>query len=176
MTPPYTELGRKLLEIRGRAIANGYALLSEEEIAELGSIDAWKPEAQRLAELVEMQRQVITTLREENKRGMTLTELQHRCYAQAQAKGWTEQTIPIPEMLVLIHSEASEGLESYRNHEPLSWTSEAGKPEGLASEFADILIRIGHYAELLQIDLDYEVERKLRYNLTREHRHGGKCA
>lgn len=63
---PQTELGRKLLEIRERAIANGYALLSEEDIAELGSVDAWKLEAERLAELVEAQRQIIAVVRDEN--------------------------------------------------------------------------------------------------------------
>ena len=62
---PRTELGRKLLEIRERAIAHGYTLLSEEEIADLGAVDTWKLEAERLAELVEAQRQVIVALLEQ---------------------------------------------------------------------------------------------------------------
>jgi len=108
---------------------------------------------------------------------MTLQEMQERCYSNAEKLGWTEKEVPIPEMIALIHSEASEALESYRNKEPLSWTEgaeEYGKPQGLASEFADILIRIGHYATILDINLEYEVDRKLTYNLTRGHRHGGK--
>lgn len=105
---------------------------------------------------------------------MDLVEIQSRCYAQAHAKGWTEREVPVPEMIALIHSEASEALESYRNHEPTSWTDPDGKPLGIASEFADIIIRLGHYATILNFDLETEVLRKLEYNLTRAYRHGGK--
>jgi NTP pyrophosphatase (non-canonical NTP hydrolase) len=109
---------------------------------------------------------------------MTLEEMQKECYSNAVKLGWTERPVPIPEMIALIHSEASEALESYRNNEPISHEGYNGgdmlKPLGIASEFADILIRIGHYAELLNIDLDYEVRRKLDYNLNRPYRHGGK--
>ena len=47
---------------------------------------------------------------------------------------------------------------------------------GIASEFADILIRIGHYSEMLGIDLEMEVIRKLKFNSLRPYRHGGKLA
>lgn len=109
---------------------------------------------------------------------MTLKELQVRCFQQAKDLGWTDKEVPIPEQIALIHSEASEALEAWRNKEPLSWTAAYpnNKPEGLASEYADVIIRIGHYAELLGIDLEYEVERKLQYNMTRGYRHGGKLA
>jgi NTP pyrophosphatase (non-canonical NTP hydrolase) len=108
---------------------------------------------------------------------MTIQELQARCFDNAKKLGWDDKPVPIPEMIALIHSEASEALEAYRNGEPLSWTEEgSGKPQGLASEFADILIRVGHYAEKLGIDLTAEVDRKLTYNLTRGYRHGGKLA
>ena len=104
---------------------------------------------------------------------MNIKELVERSKAQADELGWNERNIPVPEMIALIHSEASEALEAYRNKEPFSWT-DGKKPMGIASEFADILIRVCHYAALLDINLDYEVERKLDYNLTRGHRHGGK--
>lgn len=107
---------------------------------------------------------------------MTITEMVDRCYEQAKASGWTEKEVPIPEQIALIHSEASEALESYRNREPLSWTTAYGKPQGISSEFADILIRVGHYSRLLGIDLEAEVIRKLEYNATRPYRHGGKVA
>lgn len=80
------------------------------------------------------------------------------------------------EAIALCHSELSEALESWRNHEPVSWTDGAGKPQGVASEFADVIIRLGHYAEIFGINLSAEVERKLAYNATREYRHGGKRA
>jgi NTP pyrophosphatase (non-canonical NTP hydrolase) len=109
---------------------------------------------------------------------MTLQELQTLCKKQADELSWNEREIPVPEQIALIHSEASEALEAWRNKEPWSWerrdTNGALKPEGLASEYADILIRVGHYATLLGIDLEYEVERKLKYNMTRGYRHDGK--
>jgi NTP pyrophosphatase (non-canonical NTP hydrolase) len=106
---------------------------------------------------------------------VTIRELQDVCYEDAMRKGWVDRVIPIPEMIALIHSEVSEALEAFRNHEPLSWTEEdSGKPQGLASEFADIIIRIGHYASYLNIDLTAELTRKMAYNRTRPYRHGGK--
>lgn len=105
---------------------------------------------------------------------MTVKEMQARCYDNARRLGWTEKPVPVPEMIALIHSEASEALECYRDAEPISHYSPEGKPLGIASEFADIIIRIGHYAELLGIELEDEIDKKLTYNLTRKHRHGGK--
>jgi len=105
---------------------------------------------------------------------MTIKELQERSYQQAVDKGWTERDVLLPEQVALIHSEASEALESWRKNEPVSWEDEKGKPQGIASEYADIFIRVGHYAQLLGFDLEVEVLRKLKYNETRSHRHGGK--
>lgn len=106
---------------------------------------------------------------------MTITELCERSFAQAQESGWLDRPVEVPEQVALICSEACEALESWRKREPLSFT-ENGKPEGVGAEYADILIRVGHYAKLLGIDLEAEVERKMAYNATRPHRHGGKRA
>jgi NTP pyrophosphatase (non-canonical NTP hydrolase) len=107
---------------------------------------------------------------------MDLETLQERCYALAKEKGWCDRPIQVPEMVALIHSETSEALECYRNGEPLSHTGPDGKPEGISSEFADIIIRIGHYATILGFDLETAVQAKLRYNAARPYRHGGKLA
>lgn len=48
------------------------------------------------------------------------------------------------------------------------------KPEGVPSELADVLIRIGDMAYLYGIDLEKAVEEKMAYNKTRSFRHGGK--
>lgn len=49
-----------------------------------------------------------------------------------------------------------------------------GKPEGVGSEFADILIRLLDSADRAEIDLDWEYARKIAYNRTRSWKHGSK--
>ena len=44
----------------------------------------------------------------------------------------------------------------------------------MASELADIVIRVGDLAERLGIDLGRAVEEKHAFNLTRAMKHGGK--
>ena len=107
---------------------------------------------------------------------MTIKELQERCYKQAVEKGWAEKPVSVPEQVALICSEACEALEAWRGNEDTSWSDESGKPQGLASEYADVVIRVLHYAQLEGIDLEYEIERKIAYNKTRPYRHGGKRA
>jgi len=48
------------------------------------------------------------------------------------------------------------------------------KPEGFPTELADVLIRAFDTARRRGIDIDFEIRRKLQYNLTRGYRHGGK--
>lgn len=113
---------------------------------------------------------------------MTIPQLVKRCNDVAESCGWNESEISVPEQVALIHSEVSEALESFRNKEPLSWASAnlrpeydaPDKPQGLASEYADVVIRVAHYCARLGIDLEYEIDRKLKYNLTRGYKHGGK--
>lgn len=109
---------------------------------------------------------------------MTISEVVQRCYDQAVKSGWADKPVPVIEQVALIHSEASEALESWRNGEAMSWTDSqnGNKPMGVGSEYADIVIRVAHYCILNKIDLEYEISRKLAYNATRPYRHGGKQA
>lgn len=49
-----------------------------------------------------------------------------------------------------------------------------GKPEGVASEFADTIIRLLDASEELEVDTVTTLIHKMRYNKTRGYRHGGK--
>jgi NTP pyrophosphatase (non-canonical NTP hydrolase) len=49
-----------------------------------------------------------------------------------------------------------------------------GKPEGVGSELADVLIRLVDMADVFGIDLAAEYHRKVAYNATREYQHGGR--
>jgi NTP pyrophosphatase (non-canonical NTP hydrolase) len=96
----------------------------------------------------------------------------------AKTKGWhPEPNRTFGDECALLHSEVSEALEAYRRWGLADATEEedGSKPEGVGSEFADILIRLLHYAETHGIDLEAEYERKMAYNRTREYRHGGRA-
>lgn len=101
------------------------------------------------------------------------------------ANGWHEDKRTFGEGIALIHSEVSEALEAYRQWGTADSTGldtfvphlglyVAAKPEGVGSEFADILIRLLDECDRQGIDIDYELERKLAHNRTRGYRHGGK--
>ncbi len=107
---------------------------------------------------------------------MKINEMIAAAYEAAKEKGWHQEGKPfnIPEKLALIHSEVSEALEAYRNNEPLIWFEASGKPQGMATELADVVIRIADLCGKLNIDLEEAISTKMAYNTTRAYRHGGK--
>jgi NTP pyrophosphatase (non-canonical NTP hydrolase) len=99
-----------------------------------------------------------------------LNELAMECY-------WTQirhgfRNTPVEDM-ALIASEVSEALEDIREGKPLhELTTKLGKPEGVPSEMADVIIRVLGFCAQHGIDIAAAVELKMAYNETRPYKHG----
>lgn len=104
---------------------------------------------------------------------MRIADMVLESNARARRKGF--ENSPIPERLALIHSEASEALECYREGHMNTTYREDGKPEGFPSELADIVIRVFDLCGELDIDLEKEIRDKSDYNETRPYKHGKRC-
>lgn len=125
-----------------------------------------------------------------------MEELIETCGEQARQSGWwddfpgsledvqlgkpltADQHMWISTKLLLVISEAIEAHDEIRNHKGLQETyySDGGKPEGLPSELADIIVRVCDMAHNLDIPLVDAIEEKLRYNKRRGYKHGGKVS
>lgn len=134
---------------------------------------------------------------------MTIKDWQQKIHEWAKGKGWWPERIGseaeierIGTKLLLIDTEIAEATEDLRDvgvdvarggvygderkvRELLQGVYTKPplhrKPCGFPTELADACIRIFDLAEYLGIDLDAEIARKMAYNETRAHRHGGKA-
>ena len=117
---------------------------------------------------------------------MTLNEWAKEIHDNAQKHGWWDEERSFGDIIALCHSELSEALEEYRNNMPMVYCYDESdetnvsclikgkKPEGIAIEMIDCIIRIFDWCGKENIDVDKLIELKHEYNKTRPYRHGGK--
>lgn len=133
---------------------------------------------------------------------MTVNEFAQDVHKNAVAHGWYDAPITFPEVAVMIHAEISEAAEEWRSGNPViygtcalspenckfskicdnvghpSGADTAGncKPEGVAVELCDAVMRIMDFLAFMGVDIEAVLMAKHEYNKGREYRHGGKRA
>ncbi len=128
-----------------------------------------------------------------------MNKLAKEIHANAVEHGWWEEERTLAEIVALCHSELSEALEEYRAGRPKVWfackktgepclkrgcssyfyglcdsKSMSEKPEGIAVEMADCIIRILDWCGKEGVDIENIIQTKHEYNKTRPYKHGGK--
>jgi NTP pyrophosphatase (non-canonical NTP hydrolase) len=108
---------------------------------------------------------------------LDLHYLIEKSHATAVDKGWWDKERSAGDIFANIHAEVSEAWECYRIGD--AWDSiyfDNEKPEGIAVELADVLIRIFDLCAAKNIPLEEALCVKMVYNTKRPYRHGNKLA
>jgi predicted RNase H-like HicB family nuclease len=95
------------------------------------------------------------------------------CNTTAHEKGWWDEPRRDGELIALMHSELSEGLE-YLRKDPMAPSDHMPEFLGIEEELADVLIRIFDFCGERKLSLGSALLAKMKFNKSREHRHGGK--
>lgn len=122
---------------------------------------------------------------------MNLNELRDKIYNNAKDKGFWDQERNIGEALMLVVTELAEGLEAHRSASKIKLVdkmvakgmNEMNDDEfkehfalmvkdSFQDEMADAIIRILDLCGGLDIDIDWHIAAKMRYNSTRAKLHG----
>jgi len=103
-----------------------------------------------------------------------INDLVNRAHRNSVNHGFWEENKNFGEVIALMHTELSEAYEEYRNHKSLNETyyEDDGKPCGIPSELADVIIRIFDFAGGANIDLEKIILEKMEYNEKRPYKHG----
>lgn len=111
---------------------------------------------------------------------MTIDELIFLSHETAKAKGWWNGSRSAGDQFANFHAEVSEAWEEWRKNgwrlDRMIYPGENGKPEGLAVELADLLIRVADTCGKYGIPLKRALREKMDFNRSRPYRHGNKMA
>ena len=106
---------------------------------------------------------------------MTIVEMQREAWECAEEKGFHNGRGPTRDdsliRLALIHTEVSEATQIVKRH-GVDAADGSEHLEAIGEELADVMIRLGDFAECLGIELQYHVRKKIDANRQRPHLYG----
>ncbi len=103
---------------------------------------------------------------------LAVRALQNEAYTTALTHGWWENPPDIPEALALAQVELAEAFMAWQEGDRL-FHYVAGKPEGFASELADVIVYCLSIAGATGVDVAEALMHKMSWNARREDRPRG---